>query len=236
MKYSIVIPCFNEEKSINSLVNSCDHLLSRKNIEILFVDNGSTDHTYKTLKKSLKEKKNYQILKIDTNKGYGYGILTGLKHTKGDYIGWTHADLQTDPNDILKAISSIEKNGQNIFVKGLRYGRSFQDNFFTFGMSILETILFRKLLYDINAQPTMFSRDFYNSFSNPPLDFSLDLYVFYFAHIKKQKIIRFPTYFKKRKFGSSSWNFGFFSKIKFIKRTLQYSFKLKKNSNENSNS
>ena len=57
MKYSIVIPCFNEEKSINSLVDSCDYLLSKKNIEILFVDNGSADHTYKSIKKKLKKKK-----------------------------------------------------------------------------------------------------------------------------------------------------------------------------------
>ena len=64
MKYSIVIPCFNEEKSINSLIDSCVHLLSKKNIEILFVDNGSTDHTYKTLKKSLKEKKIIKFLKL----------------------------------------------------------------------------------------------------------------------------------------------------------------------------
>ncbi len=235
MKYSIVIPCYNEEKSINSLVRSCDQLLSKNNIELIFVDNGSKDFTYKNLKQSLREKKNFKILKIKRNKGYGYGILYGLKHTKGDYLGWTHADLQTDPNDILKAIQGIEKNGKNVFIKGRRYGRSLQENFFTFGMSVLETLLFRKILYDINAQPTMFSRKFYKTFLNPPSDFSLDLYVFYLAHIKKQKIVRFPTYFKKRKFGSSSWNFGFLSKIKFIKRTLKYSFKLKKRSNENSN-
>ena len=61
MKYSIVIPCYNEEKSINSLVKSCDQLLSKNNIELLFVDNGSTDSTYKNLKQSLKEKKNLKF-------------------------------------------------------------------------------------------------------------------------------------------------------------------------------
>ena len=55
-------------------------------------------------------------------------------------------------------------------------------------MSIFETILLRTFLYDINAQPTIFERSFYESWVNPPTDFSLDLYSFYLAKEKNSKL------------------------------------------------
>ena len=56
-------------------------------------------------------------------------------------IGYTHADLQCDPGDIFRALSTYNPSHNN-FIKGRRYGRPFVDRFFTKGMSILETCLF----------------------------------------------------------------------------------------------
>ena len=64
--------------------------------------------------------------------------------------------------------------------------------------------------------------------NNCPKDFSLDLYLLYIANKKKLNIIRFDVNFPKRIFGSSNWNKGFVSKLKFIKRTIEFSKKLKK--------
>ena len=46
---------------------------------------------------------------IQTNKGYGYGIKKSIDLCKGLYVGWTHADLQTDLFDLIKAYKIIEK-------------------------------------------------------------------------------------------------------------------------------
>jgi hypothetical protein len=62
---------------------------------------------------------------------------------------------------------------------------------------------------------------------NPPNDFSFDLYAYYLAKSNNYKIIRFPVLFPERIHGKSTWNTSLQSKIKFIKRTLDYSFKLK---------
>lgn len=95
-------------------------------------------------------------------------------------------------------------------------------------MSVFETLLLRRFMWDINAQPTMFSRSFFQTWKLPPNDFSLDLYAYYQACNARLKIYRFPVKFGDRVHGVSHWNISFSAKIKFIRRTLNYSFQLKK--------
>ena len=148
----------------------------------------------------------------------------------GEYIGWTHGDMQTPPQDVISALEIIEQanSPKDIYIKGRRFGRPLFDRIFTFGMSLFESLYLREKLFDINAQPNIFHRSFYDNWSNPPWDFSLDLYALYLARKNKLKIIRLPVMFEKRLHGESHWNKNLFSKFKFIKRTLDYSFKLKK--------
>lgn len=229
MKLSLIIPCYNEEKSLPSLLERCN--LSHKffDIEIVVVDNGSNDNTHEILLNLKKEYPKYVYVRVLKNKGYGHGILSGLKAASGDILSWTHADLQTDPKDVLNGIDIfLNNNNNNIFVKGRRVKRPISDNIFTIGMSIFETILLRKYMFDINAQPTMFSRSFYEKWDNPPEDFSLDLYAYYLACYNNINIFRFPVTFGKRKYGLSHWNIDIKSKIKFIKRTIDFSLELKK--------
>ena len=94
-------------------------------------------------------------------------------------------------------------------------------------MSVFETILLRKILYDVNAQPTIFPKDFYKKWVNPPTDFSLDLYSYYFYIKNKYKIDTKKVNFLKRIYGNSKWNYNFYSRIRFIWRTVIYSIKLK---------
>ena len=227
-KVSLIIPCYNEEGNIPEIFKKIKKFNNFDNIEVILVNNGSTDLTKIEILKIKNSLEFVKIVDIKKNQGYGHGILSGLKAASGNILCWTHADLQTDPLDILKGLKYFDNDHENIFVKGRRYGRSFFDNFFTIGMSIFETILLKKILWDINAQPTMFSKSFFDSWENPPNDFSLDLYAFYLAKKRKFKFYRFKVFFDKRRFGESKWNTGLFSKIKFIKRTLVYSFNLNK--------
>ena len=129
-----------------------------------------------------------------------------------------------------KKLEIKSKNKKNFYVKGNRQNRPLKDQFFTFGMSIFESILLKKIIYDVNAQPTIFPKDFYESWNNPPTDFSLDLYSYYLALKKGLEIKKIKVKFEDRIAGESHWNKGLVSKIKFILRTLKYSLKLKLNS------
>lgn len=228
MKLSVVIPCYNEKENIPLILERFGELIKREDIEVILVDNGSTDGSSRILEELLPKYPFAKTTTVPVNQGYGYGILQGLKECRGEYLGWTHADMQTDPKDILKALHIIEKVKEPVFVKGNRKGRPLFDVFFTVGMSLFESLYLRKSLYDINAQPNLFPRAFYESWENPPYDFSLDLYAFYMARTRNLKVIRFPVLFPERIHGESKWNTGLAAKWKFIKRTIEFSVKLKK--------
>ena len=226
---SIVIPCYNEAKSLPKLVKDFSKKLKRRDVELILVNNGSNDSSETIL---LNLKKNYNFLKIirlKKNNGYGNGVLQGLKKAKGQYISWTHADLQTDPYDVIIGFKKFEKElSPEIFIKGNRLGRPLKDIVFTIGMSIFETILLKNFFWDVNAQPNIFHKNFFNMLEKIPLDFSFDLFFYFNAKKKNLKILRFPVKYPERKFGVSHWNTDFKNKMKFIKRTIKYSFQLKK--------
>ena len=94
MKLSIVVPCYNEEKNIPLILERFDEMIERDDIEVILVDNGSTDNSAQVLTELLPKYSFARTVKVEVNQGYGYGILQGLRECKGEYIGWTHADMQ----------------------------------------------------------------------------------------------------------------------------------------------
>lgn len=229
MKLSIVIPCYNEAENIPLILKRFGEVIKNRNIEVILVNNGSTDNSCEVLNELLPRYLFARTVFVPVNQGYGYGILQGLKEADGEYIGWTHSDMQTDPADVIKALEIIENSkNKNIFVKGNRKGRPFFDQIFTWGMGLFETIYFKMPMDDINAQPNIFPREFYQSWYNPPYDFSLDLYAVYMAKKSGLPLRRFPVLFPERTHGESKWNNeGLKSKWKFIKRTVLFSRELK---------
>jgi len=225
----IVIPCFNEGLAIKDLVLKCKSVSSQAPIKFILVDNGSTDNTWEQLSILAADSNEIRIIRIIDNIGYGHGILTGLKTTKAPYVGWMHADLQTNPEDLLQIVNwlTLASKSLNIFIKGLRRNRALVDIFFSFAMSIFETILFQRKMVEINAQPTIFSRSLIADLNHAPLDFMLDLYVYNVAKRFRYIEKRFELDFGLRKYGHSSWNKNVFSRFKFIYKTVKYSFKLR---------
>lgn len=228
MKVSIIIPCYNEEKNIVEIVKKFRHLFEKYDIELILVDNGSKDGTRREIESIREKEANIKLVVVEENQGYGYGILSGLQAASGEILGWMHADLQSDPNVFCNMIEQAKNENIDFLYKGKRSNRPILDTFFTIGMSIFETIFLRKLLWDINAQPTLLSRGFYKEWKNAPYDFSLDLYVYYLAKVKQIKILRFKSVQYERLNGVSTWNTGMSARIKLIKRVFSYSKKMKK--------
>lgn len=228
MRFSLIIPCYNEAANLPLLLERCKALAVTPDVEVVLVDNGSTDSTAGVLEKLLPKFPGCRSIRVEKNQGYGFGIVSGFKAAKGEILGWTHADMQTDPQDALRGLELFKKYGNDIFVKGQRYGRPFMDVVFTVGMSVFETVLLGRPMRDINAQPTMFSRRFFESWITPPDDFSLDLYAYYQAQSYGLKVHRFPVRFGERAHGVSHWNVNWAAKRKFIRRTVDFSLQLKK--------
>ncbi len=228
MRLSLIIPCYNEADNLPALIERCAMLTKKADAEVVLVDNGSTDSTPQLLPQLLTAHPGIHSVRVEHNQGYGFGILSGLRAARGEILGWTHADLQTDPCDALRALEIFDAEGDAAFVKGRRQGRPLSDTAFTVGMSIFETLLLRQPLWDINAQPTLFSHDFFRRWEQAPHDFSLDLFAYFQARRQGMTVRRFPVHFGSRLHGKSHWNIDWQSKKKFILRTIDFSIQLRR--------
>lgn len=232
---SIAVPCYNEEENIPGVVRRFNEALAgHADIELLLIDNGSTDQTGTRIDEEIQRQGCTFARKIHVpvNKGYGYGIMAGLKEAHGRVLAWTHADLQTDPEDVLKAYELYQNKAAGtrpVFVKGHRRNRRFSEKFFSFGMQLVSSAVLGVWLEEVNAQPKLFPRSFYEEMKDPPHDFSLDLYVLYLAKKKGYNIGVLPVYFKKRLHGEAKGGGGsnFKTRWKLIRRTWTYIFELK---------
>ena len=226
---SVVVPCYNEEKNIPLIVSKFSEILEKSDeeIEVILVNNGSIDDSKSVFEKTISNiKQDIKVINVKKNIGYGHGIVSGLKIAKGDILSWTHADLQTEPNDVVSAYFEFKKhNDPYLVIKGKRRNRSFVDSFFTWGMQVFSSLIFKKKLNDINAQPKLFSRKFYEKhFYNPPSDFSLDLFLL----LNARRIKTVDVFFHNRKFGVAKGGGSFSGKLKLITRTLAYIKKMKR--------
>jgi len=220
---SIVIPVYNEQGSISTLLKEYKKSGMNYNFELICVNNGSTDNTEKILRDNKKKYTFIKIVTIRKNIGYGHGIMTGVKSTSGDIVAWTHADMQTHPSDVFRSYTSYKKqNNKNTIVKGSRIDRPFSDTFISACMGAIAAIALRMPINEINAQPKLFPRTFIRHLSNPPNDFMLDLYFLYKANRMKYTIRTIKVNFPKRAHGKSKWAYSLPSRLRMIKRTLQY--------------
>ena len=99
---SIIIPCYNEKKTIIQIVNQIKNLKRIKK-QIILVDDGSNDGTRQLIKTKLQNKVDKMIFhKI--NKGKGAAIISAIKYIKGNLVIIQDADLEYNPKDYVKLI------------------------------------------------------------------------------------------------------------------------------------
>ena len=118
MKISVIIPCFNEHKTINTILDKLKNL-SNFNKEIIIVDDFSNDGTKEILQK-IENSDEIKTIFNEKNFGKGYCIKKGIGEASGDIIIIQDADLEYDPTDIPKLINPI-KNGDADVVYGSRF-------------------------------------------------------------------------------------------------------------------
>lgn len=141
MKLSIIVPVYNEEKTIGQILNKVLEvkLINNWVKEVVVIDDGSTDETREILKK-FKDK--IKIVLKNKNEGKGAAIKEGLKHINGDYILIQDADLEYDPEEYNKLLEPISNHQANIVI-GVRNFKGF--SIFYYG-GIFLTKIFNLLL------------------------------------------------------------------------------------------
>ena len=156
---SVIIPAYNEEKSINDTINEIIKVLKKNNLykgsEIIVIDDGSIDKT-----KDIISKKEVIVLSNPTNMGYGYSLKKGIKKAKNETIIITDADMTYPFSDIPKMLKEKEKGFD--LVVGARTGKYYKKSILK---NILRRILRRvvefttgKKIRDINSGLRIFDK------------------------------------------------------------------------------
>ncbi|MCS6818394.1 MAG: glycosyltransferase family 2 protein [Chitinophagales bacterium] len=103
MKLSVIIPVYNEEKTLAELVDKVLNVPIEK--EIIIINDGSTDATGAIAAQLARE--NVKVFHHERNKGKAAAIRTGLNYVSGDMVIIQDGDLETDPNDYLHLVQPI---------------------------------------------------------------------------------------------------------------------------------
>ncbi len=118
MKLSLVIPCYNEEGNVEKFFSEVNRVFENRveDYEFVFVNDGSTDQTYKKLKyihNELNVKNNVQVLTFSRNFGKESAIYAGLSKAKGDLVCLIDADLQQRPEVVLEMLDVLNSDEDN---------------------------------------------------------------------------------------------------------------------------
>lgn len=101
MKISVIIPMYNEEDNVKRTLTDVNNvLMNYKNYEIIVVDDGSLDNTFKLAERFVRENTNFRVLKHKVNRGMGKALRTGFEEATGDIIITIDADLSYSADQI----------------------------------------------------------------------------------------------------------------------------------------
>ncbi len=205
-KLTVIIPCYNELKTINTIINK---ILEINFIEtqIIVVDDKSTDGSDKIIENFLEEKK-IEAIFHNQNLGKGACIISAKKYIRGDIVIIQDADLEYDTNDIKNLIEPILKK-QTLVVYGSRIkGKKYFENLnnFSHWIRIIGNILLTKLSNILNNQNLTDAHTCYKVFEASLFQsINLKEYNFNFCpeittkiSNKKIKILELPINYKGR--------------------------------------
>ena len=229
---SIVCPCYNEGASLNDLLDGYRLALAGfDGVELVLVDNGSTDDTAERLERAKAGDYPFRlvVVTVPVNKGYGHGIMSGLAAAGGEYLAWSHADLQCPPADVARLYEAVmaRPDPARCFGKGYRVSDRGRAALLTHLQTLLADFILGHHLEEINAQPKLFHRGFLDEFKAPPIGYELDIYAYYKALRSGHEIVTVDVQFLDRQAGESKWAYSLYSRLAFMARNFLYLIKLR---------
>ena len=160
MKLSVIIPVYNESKSIEEILRRVQATDLAN--EIVVVDDGSVDGTRDLLKK-LDGKKHVRVIMHDKNQGKGAAVRTGLDAATGDVLLIQDADLEYDPRDYPLLLKPIQEGLADVvygsrFLGGSRRVAMFWHMVANYMLTFMTNILYNTILTDMETGYKVFRR------------------------------------------------------------------------------
>lgn len=127
MKYSLIVPVYNEEENLLQLYERVKKTMNKlgKNYEIIFIDDGSTDHTISLLFSLHEKDPRVKIIHFSRNFGHQAAVSAGLQHCSGDYTAILDADLQDPPEILPLFFSKLDEGYDTVYAVRKKRKESF---------------------------------------------------------------------------------------------------------------
>ena len=121
MILSVIIPCYNEEKTVEELINRVSSVkIENLNFEIIAIDDCSTDSTLQILKRLKHKLPELRIISQSSNLGKGAALKIGIEAASGDFVIFQDADLEYDPSEYERLLAPVYHNKADV-VFGSRF-------------------------------------------------------------------------------------------------------------------
>ena len=120
MKISVIIPCYNEENTIQQIIELVRNALNEREYEIILVDDASTDNTSHIIKDLSLNEDTIVVITHELNLGKGAALCSGFNACRGDVVIIQDADLEYDPSEYGKLLKPIQ-DGKADVVYGSRF-------------------------------------------------------------------------------------------------------------------
>lgn len=215
-KLCIIIPCFNEEDSIPQLISKLKELENiipkDYSVTFLFVDDGSSDHTYDLLNKNIASFSKALIVRHEKNQNLGAALKTGIKSApESDLLAFLDSDCTYEPIIIIELLNQIEAGADFVTVSpyhpsGCVEGVPEWRLLLSKVLSFIYRAILRTNFYTYTAMVRIIKADLVKPVLSPRNDYSFVAAMFIKAIRMKYKIAEVPTILKVRKFGVSKIN------------------------------
>lgn len=151
---SVVIPAYNENEKILDTIKECETSLTGMDHEIIIVDDGSLDGTYEKVQEFARANNNVRIINYGDNRGKGFALRYGFKHSKGNFVVFIDADMNIHPRQILTFIKEMERTDADVVVGSKRHHDSKIN--YPINRKILSEMYYRfvKILFGIRVKDT----------------------------------------------------------------------------------
>ncbi|MCJ7816580.1 MAG: glycosyltransferase family 2 protein [Candidatus Aenigmarchaeota archaeon] len=163
MHLSIVVSLYNEEQVARQFIEELVGAIEgHEEVEIVLVNNGSTDRTGKILDSYSQER---GVVKVVHNPvptmGKGNGIAAGIKNASGKYIALMDGDMQQDPKDVFNLLGLMERKNLDYIIGWRRRRQDSMDRLaLSFAYNVMIKTLFNIPVWDIGGQPRIFKADY----------------------------------------------------------------------------
>ncbi len=203
---SLAIPLYNEEDNVEGVVANLVAAMEAADIdyELILVDNGSEDRTGEIIDYLARDNPRLVPVYIPVNQGYGWGIITGLHHCRGRYLGYAWGDNQVRAEDVVKIFLRL-RQGDVDMAKALRVERhdGWQRLIITKVYNTVFPFFFPVHSADVNGCPKIFTRAAYEAIQPSSRDWFLDAEIMIKAHKLGLRVAEVPVIFYPRASGKS---------------------------------